>query len=95
MTIFGSYFTYHPDELRIEIKLLASSKENTGAAKIYEGIAGCLIAFACRESLSKYGDMACVSLVPMTYLKEHYIQKYNMGNAGWQVFLDGKILYDM
>lgn len=38
----------HPDEKRIEIKLLASSIENQGRNKKYERIAGCMIAFACR-----------------------------------------------
>ena len=37
-----------PDELRMEIVLLESSKENVGEHKEYERIAGCLIAFACR-----------------------------------------------
>lgn len=77
------------DELRIEIKLLAVSKENIGNTKRYDGIAGCLIAFACRESISKYGALACVSLVPKTSLIKHYIQQYNMKYAGWQLFLDG------
>lgn len=46
------------DEQRIEIKLLSRSKENIGRQKIYEGIAGCLIAFACRRAILKYGPEA-------------------------------------
>lgn len=76
-------------ELRIEIKLLAVAKENVGSTKRYAGIAGCLIAFACRRSVLKYGAFACVSLVPKTNLVKHYIQEYNMKHAGWQLFLDG------
>jgi hypothetical protein len=78
-----------PDESRIEIKLIASSKENVGRNKKYEGIIGCLIAFACSESLIKYNEQACVSLIPKTELKDHYINKYGMDDGGWQVFLEG------
>ena len=78
-----------PIEKRIEIKLLASSVENIGRGKIYEGIAGCLIAFACRASVQKYGADACVSLVPKTELVKHYMQKYHMQYAGWQIYLEG------
>lgn len=78
-----------PGEKRIEIKLLASSVENIGNGKRYNGIAGCLIAFACRQAVSRYGAEACVSLVPKTELIEHYMKKYHMQNAGWQLYLDG------
>lgn len=78
-----------PGEKRIEIKLLASSAENIGKGKHYRGIAGCLIAFACRQAVSKYGPEACVSLVPKTELIGHYMEKYYMQNAGWQLYLDG------
>jgi hypothetical protein len=61
-----------PGEVRIEKKLLASSVENIGKEKIYEGIAGCLIAFACRSSVKKYGADACISLVPKTELIQQY-----------------------
>lgn len=81
-----------PNEKRIEIKLLASAKENIGKNKVYDRIAGCLIAFACRLALSKYGLEASVSLIPKTELASYYMQKYYMKNAGWQVFLDGKNL---
>lgn len=78
-----------PGEKRIEIKLLASTKENIGQNKIYDGIAGCLIAFTCRLSVGKYGAEACVSLVPKTELAHHYMKKYYMLNAGWQLYLEG------
>ncbi len=78
-----------PDEKRIEIRLLASSKENIGISKVYDGIAGCLIAFACRLAVNKYGSDACVSLVPKTELAPHYMKKYYMQNAGWQLYLEG------
>ena len=79
-------------EKRIEIKLLSSSVENIGKGKRFNGIAGCLIAFACRQAVTKYGTEACVSLVPKTELIEHYMEKYHMQNAGWQLYLDGRNL---
>jgi hypothetical protein len=84
-----------PGDKRIEIKLLAVSVENTGNKKKYEGIAGCLIAYACREAVKKYADQACVSLVPKTKLKAHYLDKYNMIDGGKQIFLEGKPLMNI
>ncbi len=42
-----------PEEFRYEIALLAVSKENVGARKIYEGIAGCLVALVEGRALLK------------------------------------------
>ena len=67
-----------PSDKRIEIKLLASSVENVGKDKVYEGIAGNLISFACRVAVTRYGEFACVSLLPKTELKHHYMRKYGM-----------------
>ncbi len=78
-----------PAEYRMEIKLLASARENVGDGKEYEGIAGCLIGFACRESVKRYGDLACVSLMPKTELQEHYRRKYGMIDAGHQLCVEG------
>jgi hypothetical protein len=84
-----------PEEFRYEIKLLAVSKENVGSRKIYEGIAGCLIAYVCKECLKEYGELACISLVPKTKLKPHYIKKYEMEDAGWQIFLADQALLNL
>jgi hypothetical protein len=84
-----------PSELRYEVKLLATSRENVGKNKIYEGIAGCLLSFACRECIREYGYLACVSLIPKTELRDHYIRKYNMSEGGAQVYLDSKSLVDL
>jgi hypothetical protein len=77
------------DEQRYEIKLLAVSKENRGRTKTYEGIAGNLIAYACRLALKKYAENGCVSLFPKTELKTYYRKKYGMLPAGKQLFLEG------
>lgn len=83
------------NESRIEINLLACSKENVGKNKAYDGIAGHLIAYACSRAVKRYGRDACVSLVPKTRLKNHYIRKYGMLDAGWQLFLEGRALNDI
>lgn len=85
----------YPAELRLEIKLLAVSVENVGSAKKYEGIAGCLIAFTCRKALEMYAAFACVSLIPKTKLRHHYMEKYGMKQAGRQLFLDGFVLQQL
>jgi hypothetical protein len=77
-----------PDEMRIEIKLIANSRENIGRKKKYERIAGCLIAFVGNEALAKYKRYACVSLIPKTELILHYETKYRMKYAGWQLYLE-------
>lgn len=82
-------------EDRIQINLLAVSKENRGAKKIYDGITENLIIFACREAVRLYAENACVSLIPKTELKIHYIKKYGMIDAGKQVFLEGIALYKL
>jgi hypothetical protein len=82
----------HPSEKRIEIKLIANSKENQGRFKQYDRIAGCLIAYACKLSADKYSECACVSLIPKTTLVNHYKQKYHMIYGGWQLYLESDAL---
>jgi hypothetical protein len=84
----------HPADSRLEIKLLASSIENVGATKRFNGIVDCLLAYVCAESLKSYRHLACVSLTPKTVLKKHYMKKYGMLEGGKQVFLEGKLLLD-
>ncbi len=82
-------------ESRIEIRLLAVSKENRGKAKLLDLIAGNLIAFACIESIKKFGEMACVSLVPKTDLIQYYMDEYGMLQAGKSLFIDGNELLQL
>ena len=74
-------------ERRIEIRLLEICKTQRGEQRMYEGIAGSLIAFACKECVKFHGFWACVSLIPKTRLRQHYIKKYGMLDDG------GKHLY--
>ena len=89
-----SFLNYQSDQ-RIEIKLLAVSKENRGKNMKYERIAGTLIGYCCKEAVKRYGIEGCVSLIPKTELKEHYIIKYKMIDAGYQVFLEGESLLNI
>jgi hypothetical protein len=82
----------YPAEKRIEIKLIANSRENQGRFKQYDRIAGCLIAYACRLSADKYSESACVSLIPKTTLVNHYKQTYHMIYSGWQLYLESDAL---
>lgn len=68
-------------ELRIEIRLLEISTENIGKNKLYDRVAGILIAFACKESF-KNGFYGFVSLIPKTELIKHYIEKYGFQQFG-------------
>jgi len=64
-----------PDDMALEIRLLASSVENVGDKKRYQRIAGCMIAFACRKAfVAQYGGYVC--LKPKTDLKNHYKEIY-------------------
>ncbi|MDT0650788.1 N-acetyltransferase [Autumnicola edwardsiae] len=86
--------THHQDS-RLEIRLLAASKENRGKNKKFDRLVGNLIAFACIRSITMFGSLACVSLVPKTRLIDHYREEYSMIEAGKSLFLDGKELLEI
>jgi hypothetical protein len=65
----------------IEIELLEVREENIGNKKKLDRIAGCLIAFACRESI-KRGHDGYFFLIPKTELIEHYQSKYHLSYMG-------------
>ncbi|UPT69587.1 MAG: N-acetyltransferase [Flavobacterium sp. JAD_PAG50586_2] len=83
-------------EQRIEINLLAASKTNIGQNKIYDRIAGNLIAYACRECVKLHPEYACVSLIPKTDLRQHYVDQYGMiDDGGYHLYLEGISLYQI
>ena len=86
---------HYPTEKRIEIVLLASSVKNTGKGKEYAGVAGNLIAYACREANKLFDIDACVSLCPKTEIRSYYMKQYGFKNAGMQIFLDGVALLNL
>jgi hypothetical protein len=75
------------DELRIEIVLLESSKDNIGASKTYDHIAGSLIAWACRLAFIR-GYYGFVSLTPKTRLIAYYKNAYGFEQFGRQLAVD-------
>ncbi|GAB4093553.1 hypothetical protein [Flaviaesturariibacter terrae] len=61
----------------IEIVLLEVANSHVGTKKRYGNIAGCLIAFACRESI-KRGRGGLMFLIPKTDLVKHYQSIYGL-----------------
>lgn len=74
-------------EFRLEIMLLESARENIGNTKLYDRVAGNLIAFACQISFKKGFD-GFVSLIPKTELISHYIEKYHFKPMGKNLVLE-------
>ncbi|MDF3029356.1 MAG: hypothetical protein K0S23_3663 [Fluviicola sp.] len=93
--ILGVMSCRHHEDERIEIVLLAVSKDNRGRNKKYDRITGNLIGFACKEAMKYYGINGCVSLVPKTSLRQHYMDFYGMEDAGRQIFLEGGSLLNI
>lgn len=77
-----------PAEWRIHIRLLTVSIENKGKSKVYERIAGCLIAFVAKTAVLDYGEMACISLRPKSQIAQHYINKYKMIITGMTLSIE-------
>ncbi len=65
----------------IEIKLLEIRKENRDKHKLLDRIAGCLIAFACKESI-KRGHNGYIFLFPKSELIRHYQAIYYLTYIG-------------
>ena len=59
----------------VEIIAIQSSKLNIGSRKMYDNIAGCLIAYACKAALENGCD-GYVRVQPKTALYNLYITKY-------------------
>jgi hypothetical protein len=84
-----------PVESRIEIKLRAVSKENVGNEKVYDRIAGNLLAAAARIAVREFGADAAINLIPKTELGQHYMDAYGFEQAGRSLFLEGKQLINL
>jgi len=70
--------------------LIESAKFNKGKSKLYRGVAGNLVAFACKLSFERKYD-GVVSFIAKTQLVKHYEQtlgaKFFAGN---RMFIDTK-----
>ena len=72
------------------MNLIENASFNKGKKKLYKGVAGNLVAFACKTSFEKKYD-GVVSFVAKTQLIEHY--KQTLGAklfAGNRMFIDTK-----
>jgi hypothetical protein len=76
--------TDYPNEFRLHINLIESSKKYRGKQKIIKNIPGCLIGFVCKLSF-KLGYAGFVSLIPKTQLVAYYKKKYGFLEFGYQM----------
>lgn len=75
------------------MNLIENAKFNKGKQKLYKGVAGNLVAFACKYSFEK-GYNGVVSFIAKTQLIEHY--KLTLGAklfGGNRMFIDTKEAY--
>ncbi|MBK9985189.1 MAG: N-acetyltransferase [Saprospiraceae bacterium] len=77
-----------PSEWRVHIRLLTVSRENMGNGKVFENVAGNLIAYVAKIAVIDFGVLACVSLRPKSSIAQHYIDKYNMNATGMTLSLE-------
>ena len=84
-----------PTEWRIHIRLLTVSRENKGKDKVYDKIAGNLIAYVSKLAVEEFGELACISLRPKTPIAQHYIDKYNMNTTGITLSLEVPEILDL
>lgn len=77
------------EDYALEIRLLASSKQNVGKSKKYSRIAGCLIAFSCKEAFKKGFD-GFVCLKPKTKLEAYYVKKYGFRSTKLYLISEGE-----
>ncbi len=84
-----------PTEWRVHIRLLTVSKEHVGNGKVFENIAGNLIAYAAKIAVADFGALACVSLRPKSSIAQHYIKKYNMNVTGTTLSIEVPEIVDL
>ena len=68
-------------EDHVYVNLLESHPQNVGRGKVFEGVAGNLMAFACKLSL-ELGHAGCVAFEAKTELIEHYREKFGAQRIG-------------
>ena len=70
-----------PKEYRTHIHLIENKIPNKGKNKVYDYVAGCLIAYVCDLAFKKRFE-GFVSLKPKTEIIEYYETKYGFRRAG-------------
>ena len=77
-------FTIEPDHLYMN--LLESAPFNRGKNKLYEGVAGNLVAYACKVSF-RHGFDGYISFTSKTKLIDHYIKTLGAVQFGGQLMI--------
>ena len=77
-------FTMHPNHIYMD--LLESAPFNRGKNKLYEGVAGNLVAYACKVSF-QHGYNGYVSFTSKTKLIDHYIKTLGAVHFGGQLMV--------
>lgn len=77
-------FTINTDHIYMD--LLENAPFNLGRNKLYEGVAGNLVAYACKVSF-QYGFAGYVSFTAKTRLIEHYQKTLNAITFGGQLMI--------
>lgn len=75
-----------PKEDHVFINLIENAPFNRGQDKVYEGVAGNLVAFACRLSFQR-GYEGFVAFHSKTELVEHYVSSLNAKHYGKQLMI--------
>ncbi|PIQ20669.1 MAG: hypothetical protein COW65_13690 [Cytophagales bacterium CG18_big_fil_WC_8_21_14_2_50_42_9] len=89
-TIIHGLISLSDNHDHIFMNLIESAKFNKGEKKLYKGVAGNLIAFACKTAFEKNYD-GIVAFVAKTQLIEHYKQTLGAKTfAGNRMFIDTK-----
>lgn len=70
----------------VYIHLIESSPFNKGKSKIYNGVAGNLVAFACKFSFDN-GHFGNVSFLSKTQLIDHYIESLGAFHFGGRIMI--------
>lgn len=76
-----------PKELRLFIRLIEVGKKHRGKGKVYDHVAGCLLAFTCNLAFQRNYN-GFISLIPKTELVNHYKSKYGFGEFGIHLYLE-------
>jgi hypothetical protein len=77
-------------DLHIFMHLLENASFNIGKNKAYKGVAGNLVAFACKTSF-EYGFEGCIAFIAKTTLIDHYKSTLKADQiSGQRMFIDTK-----
>lgn len=78
--------TARPDEKHVFMHLIESATFNRGKNKVYKGVAGNLVAYACKLSF-QIGGQGFVSFVSKTKLITHYIDTLGATHFGGHLMI--------